>query len=93
MVCVIVCCVPPKSTQPIEMPLGVWTLYWTEARIPYAKGHFEDHTLACPDLPVIDVFNLIRYEVRAMRQLVSQITTDLSTVADYPLSRLIICYV
>jgi len=61
----------------MAVPFGVWTLggggkepciKWGPGS-PVGRGTFGGwgHTLACPDLSVVDILNLIRYGAAAMR--------------------------
>jgi len=64
-----------KTDEPIEMPFGMWTEEsmcsklrrgeW-EGASPREKAFLGGHTWACPDLPVIDILNVIRQGASAM---------------------------
>jgi len=55
----------PKTDEPIEVPFGVWTREAKEPRITWGPGSPREgalwgHIWACPDLPDVDILNLIR---------------------------------
>ena len=58
-----------KTIEPIEMPLELCrlveargTMFWPGERIPQGKKHFfwGGSFLASPDLPAVDILNVIR---------------------------------
>ena len=61
---------PVKVDEPIRMPLRLWIRENPRShilggvRISHEKGHFGG---ACPDLPAVNIFNLVRKGTAAMR--------------------------